>query len=266
MSRRALALAVAVTLLAAACADDDTGDAAPTTVEPTTTASSPTTNIAPTTTAAATTAPATTAIPTTTATPATTVLAGEPIELFAQSGQVWSVVGVDREDVLNVRSGPGVDADIVATLAPTAAGVVTTGRAQALSSSIWYEVEVDGVAGWVNIAFLALPGVVTDETAAVEAALGALPVAETLVDLGTATAAVFASDEPASDVVVSVAPTIGDLGEITIDVMGLGDDAQVGWRLRLFAVEDEAGEFFTLRTVEAVTLCGRGVTDDLRCT
>lgn len=264
MSRR-LAIGVLVVALAVAgCGDGDdeaattTSAAASSTVAPTSTT---TTTVVP---SSTTTTPDTTTT-TTEAPSTTTTLAGEPIELFAQPGQVWSVIGVDREDVLNVRAGPGTGAEIVATLAPTADGVVTTGRARLLPSSIWYEVEVDGTVGWVNIGFLGLPGVVDDLTSVVVDSLGGLPSAETLVDLAVTVAGVFASDEPPSEIVITVAPTIGDLGEITVDVIGLGDDAQIGWRLQLFAVEDESGESFTLMSVEATALCGRGVTDDGLC-
>ena len=251
------AVALAALLPVAACGGDGDDEPSPaTSTAPTTsTSSSSTTPDAP-----ASTVPATTAV--STSAPTDPPLPGEPIELFARPGQVWSVVGVDRDDVLNVRRAPGVDQDIVATLAPTANDVVTTGAARSLPRSIWYEIEVGDGTGWVNISFLALPGVVDDVTSQVVADLGGIPAAETLVDLGRLVASTRASEDVESRIVVVVGPTVGDLGEITMDVIGLADDAAVGERLHVFADEDDSGESFSLSSVEATILCGRGVTDE----
>lgn len=274
--RRVVVIAAAVVLAAACSGDSDDDTTAATTSAPATTAGpsttgAPTTTAAPETTSTSTSAPpttATTAAPTTTAASATTddgELAGEPIELFARPGQEWSVVGVDRDDVLNVRRGPGTDEQVIATLAPDAADVVTTGAARSLPSSIWYEVEVDGGTGWVNSFFLALPGVVDDITSQVVEDLGGIPTAETLVELGELVAGTRASTDVESRIVVSVAPSVGDLGEITMDVLGFADDAAAGERLHVFAQEDESGELFGLRSVEATILCFRGVSEGGLC-
>ena len=85
------------------------------------------------------------------------------------------------------------------------------------------------------------------------------------VDLGTLVAETFASEDPASTIVQVTAPLVGDLGEITYDVIGLGDDAQVGWRVHVFGAEDEGAEFFGLKSAEVTALCGRGVTDEGLC-
>lgn len=269
---RAVALILVLGLVAVGCGDSDDDDAAATTTaEATTTTVVPTTTSAPPTTAAptATTEPppsSTAELPSTSTGPtSTTGLPGEPIELFARPGQVWAVVGVAFDDVLNVRERPGTDQGIIATLAPTAHDVVTTGAARSLPRSIWYAIEADGGTGWVNSSFLALPGVVDDITSQVVADLGGIPSAETLSDLGELVAATRASDDVEPRIVVSVAPSIGDLGEITVDVLGLADDAAVGERLHVFAEEDPSGESFGLKSVEATTLCGRGVTDDGLC-
>ena len=62
-----------------------------------------------------------------------------------------------------------------------------------------------------------------------------------------------------------IPPTVGDLGEVTFDVIGLLDDAQLGWRLHIFGQPTEGGEGFSLKSVEGTALCGRGVTDDGLC-
>lgn len=208
-----------------------------------------------------------TTIPSTTEpdTISTTSLPGEEFDIGPQAGDVVAVVGVAHDDVLNLRDGPGTGYEIMATLDPLADDLVATGRHRLLSSSIWSEVEADGVTGWVNQSYLAYLGAVNDETSYVVDKLGEIPQAETMVDLGTLVAEQYASTEPASDIVMSVAPTVGDLGEITYDVIGLGDDAQVGVRLHVFGQPTAGGEGFSLKSVEVTGLCGRGVTADGLC-
>ena len=67
----------------------------------------------------------------------------------------WDVDGVAADDVLNVRAGPGVSSEIVATLAPDAAELESTGRIADVGTALWREIVVPGDgAGWVNAAFL----------------------------------------------------------------------------------------------------------------
>jgi hypothetical protein len=63
---------------------------------------------------------------------------------------------------------------------------------------------------------------------------------------------------------MSVSPTVGDLGEVTYDVVGLGDDALGGVRIHIFGDPAE-GEGFILSSVERTFICSRGVTDDGFC-
>jgi hypothetical protein len=193
-----------------------------------------------------------------------TTLPGEPWDGFADEGDVLAVVGVRYDDVLNIRSGPATSYDIVATAGPTADDLVATGQARMAPGSIWYEVEVDGTTGWANISFLAFLGDTDDATAEFVGG-GTLPEAETMVDLGELVAGGFASEAPASRVTQTVAPSVGDLGEITYDVVGLGDDALAGYRLHVFATPNEGGEGFGLRSIERTALCSRGTSGGL-CT
>lgn len=62
---------------------------------------------------------------------------------------------------------------------------------------------------------------------------------------------------------MSVAPTMGDLGEVTYDVIGLGDDATLGYRLHVFGQAVSDG--ISLHSVERTALCTRGVTTDGLC-
>ena len=60
-------------------------------------------------------------------------------------------------------------------------------------------------------------------------------------------------------------PVPGDPGEVTVDVVGLGDDAQRGERLRIVVTGDAAGGSLAVRTVEATALCARGVSAEGLC-
>ena len=64
----------------------------------------------------------------------------------------YAVVLVAPEDVLNVRSGPGVENAITGTLQPKASGVNRTGPASSASGDRWVEIQNPG--GWVNAKFL----------------------------------------------------------------------------------------------------------------
>jgi len=67
--------------------------------------------------------------------------------------------------------------------------------------------------------------------------------------------------------VISVAPAVGgDLGEISMDVVGLGEVAALGLRLHIFGDSaDMDGEGFALSNVESTILCGRGVGGGCAC-
>lgn len=246
MSRRASGVVV-LALVIAGCGGGDVADT--TTRPPTLPETTTTTTVEPTT---------TTTIPDT-----TTSLPGDPIDIGPQPGDVLAVVGVAHDDVLNVRSAPGTDQTVIEELDPLASDVVALGNARALPASIWFEVETDDGAGWASSSFLAYLGGTTDATADIVELLGETPAAETMLDLGLVVAQALASDEPPSRIVMSVAPTVGDLGEVTYDVVGLGDDAVRGFRLHVFGTPDEGGEGFVLKSVEQTVLCGRGLSGEL---
>ncbi|MGF1667230.1 MAG: SH3 domain-containing protein [Acidimicrobiia bacterium] len=260
---RALLAAFALTL--AACGGAETAESTVTTTEqPTTTTEAPATTV--TTEAPATTvtteAPATT---TTTTGSTTTTVAGEAVDFGPAAGDVLGVVGVSHDDVLNVRSGPGVGYPILTGLDPTEDDVVAKGNTWSIPGAFWIEVEADGVEGWVNLRFVSYLGDTNDITAQVIAELGETPEAETMLDLGLIVAeAVLGEDsETTIDPVMSVAPAVGDLGEVTYDVLGFADDSVRGFRLHVFATPSESGEGFILKSIEATTFCDRGLSEGL---
>jgi hypothetical protein len=254
--RRTLLLGLlTVTLIAAGCGDDDdtettTDTSAPTeteTVTETETETSESTS--------------------TTATPTPSELPGERIDIFPYEGAELAVVGVEADDVLNVRAAPGVEYEVVTELDPLADGIMPTGHNRQLDDGpIWAEIEVDGETGWASTAFLAHPGAVRDTTSELYPDVADRPRSDTMLQLGELVADRVAGEgEPEPDVVVVDGPTVGDLGEITVDVVGFPDDSVLGERLHIFAEPDPGGESFTVRTVESTTLCRRGVTEDGLC-
>ena len=179
------------------------------------------------------------------------------------AGATLAVVGVHYDATLPLRSSPGVGQPIVASPGPLADDLVATGRAQQLESLIWFEVTTGGVTGWADSGSLAYLGETYDATEQSVAELGTRPTADSILELGRIVAMAKASTEdPVSRVTVAVAPTAhADLGEVTYDVVGFPDDAVGGERLRVLGT---SGDRFTLKTVEATTLCRRGVSDDNR--
>lgn len=207
-----------------------------------------------------TTAPEDPETPTTTA-PSPT-LPGQPIDLgWPASGDVLAVIGVAHDDVLNLRQAPGTDQTILAGLSPTAADLVATGRSRSLPNSIWHEVAAEKETGWVSGAFVAYAGATDDVTAGIVSKIGR-PSAASMDALGRLVAEQV-GDEEVSRITVTVAPSSGALGEVTLDVVGSEDDSVRGVRLVVFG--EPLADGFSLRTVEQMVLCGRGVTQDGFC-
>jgi hypothetical protein len=259
-----LILTVSLAIVAAACgsSDETTTSAAGGVTEGG--ATTPTT-VATTTTAAGTTITGAETTTTTTSAETTTssTLAGTPIDFFPQTGDELTVVGVAHDDALNVRIGPGIFNTILDTLDPTGS-TTATGNARDLGLAIWVEHHTGDALGWSNFVFLAFAGATDDATAEVVGLLGEVPTAESMEALGLIVARSLASEEPPSFIVMSVAPTVGDLGEVTFDVIGLGDDAVYGYRLHVFG--EPVTDGFSLHTVERTFLCSRGVDIDELCT
>ncbi len=260
-----LVLLALVSMMTGACGGDDgavgTIDGSTTMV---TADVAPITDVSTTTTTAVPSATTTPSPPTVAPPPAPTVdggsaLPGEPSDIHPPAGAVLGVVGVAHDDVLNVREFPGLTA-IVARLTPTADDVVATGEGRLLASSLWWKVTAGGAAGWVNSTFVAYLGPVDDLTSSVVGRSGGYPTAANMELLGWTVADALTSEDPPSTIVMSVAPAVGDLGEVTYDVVGIGDDSQAGWRLHVFGAPEGGG--YVLKSVEATALCARGITGD----
>lgn len=187
-------------------------------------------------------------------------LPGSPIDLgWPAPGDVLAVVGVAHDDVLNLREGPGADQVILATLSPTTADVVATGRSRSLPKSIWHEVSVDNKTGWVSGAFLAYSGATYDVTAVIVSEMGR-PSADSMEELGRLVA-IQAGGGELSRVTQTAASS--PAGGVTFDIIGSGDDSVRGIRLVVFG-EPVAGGY-SLRSVEQTVFCGRDVSEDGYC-
>ena len=68
-------------------------------------------------------------------------------------------------EALNLRSAAGADSDVVEILDGAAEGAVVSGPETA-DDMAWYEVDFDGVQGWVSRSYLALPATGEDDTSA----------------------------------------------------------------------------------------------------
>lgn len=86
-------------------------------------------------------------VPSATAVPPTATTAASTQAAFA-------TIFVEPTDVLNVRSGPGVDFGIVGSIPPNATDVQITGSGQVVAGSTWVPVQRGAVTGWVNSRFL----------------------------------------------------------------------------------------------------------------
>lgn len=180
------------------------------------------------------------------------------------------VTGVESDDVLNVRAKPGADQPIVAHLAPLRAGLRLTGAARMVRDSVWLEISTGTMTGWVNSAFVDLVAGTTDITADLRDA-GVVPLADTMRDMADSVLAAGGyadgyvitwgprhapgvNPEGQRRVVISDGPSVDDLGQITIDVVDLFDDAVAAERLTIFANPSPDGTL-ALRSVERTQFC-----------
>ncbi len=238
---------ISIVLVACGSAEDATTTSS-TTPTPTTEVVEPTTT---------TTAPGTTTTRAGSTTTLSSGLPGDPIDFGPAAGDVLAAIGVAHDDVLNLRSAPGADQAILAGIPPLYSELIALGATRQLAASMWIEVDYSGLTGWVNLRFIAYLGATSDATADIVSNLGETPVTETMLELGLMVAESLVSEEPASDLVLAAAPTVGDLGEVTYDVIGLGDDSVRGVRVHVFGQPGNDG--FSLDSVEVTPLCGRGV-------
>jgi uncharacterized protein YraI len=175
-----------------------------------------------------------------------------------------AVFGVAYDDVLNLRTGPGSGNPVILGLGSVEESVAALGGSRTLSdATVWYEVEARGVTGWAAARYLLYRGPTNDVTSQVVGQAGEYPEAANMSDLGRAVANLLATS--GSTIVLSGAPSTGDLGQVSYDVVGIGNSAVGGLRLRVYGTPS-AGGGFSLRTVEATDYCLRGGSPSQGCT
>jgi hypothetical protein len=193
-------------------------------------------------------------------------LPGERQDIYPYEGAKLGVVGVAADDTLKVRSGPGTGFGVVFELRPTAMNATATGHNRSVKDAgFWSEIMLEGRTGWANTSFLLQPGEVNDITAALFPTPADRPTEKTMLELGQAVARVRAGDDSEAEIVVVDGPSVGDVGEITVDIVGVSDDSVGGERLKIFAEPGSRGDSFTVRSVEAMTFCRRGVIEGGLC-
>ena len=258
---RVVGLFVAVAMLVAACgvtdppSSEETTSLAPPMETSTSTMATVTTTVAPTTTTATTTTPATVETTTTTVSPReppTPVPTAGPLP-----GSEWWVVGVPADDVLNVRAGPGTSEGIVSTLAADGGPVVVTGEARLVEASLWWEIDTQGDDAWVNARYLGALADTWDITSWLVDRAGAIPIAGSMEELAAQVLALRGGGE--ATVISAGLSADGLLGEIAVDRFTAPDDSVRGERLRVFGQRMSAGDPFGLHSVEATSICWRGV-------
>jgi hypothetical protein len=190
-------------------------------------------------------------------------LPGDPIDFGPAEGDILAVVGVAHDDVLNLRSLPGGDQEILAGIPPLYSDLIALGATRQLAASMWIEVDYSGLEGWVNLRFIAYLGATDDITTQIVSNLGETPVAGTMPELGLIVAESIIAEAPDASVVMSAAPTVGDLGEVTYDIVGFEDDSVRGSRIHVFGQPGNSG--FSLLSVEVTPFCSRGVDQDGFC-
>ncbi len=187
--------------------------------------------------------------------------------LWYGRGATLDVVGVRYDDVLNVRRTPGVDGAVIATLAPDATGLRSTGRQVSFDTTedewprpIWNELVLDdGTVGWVDRAFVAIPSGAfpTGGASLLERVDGLVaPDGESLALLVAANITdTFL--EWTSRVEVSGAPEVIDgVGTVSVDVIDVPDDAEKGSRIVISAAVTDTG--WTLVGLTDLRYCSRG--------
>jgi hypothetical protein len=68
----------------------------------------------------------------------------------------YQVIGIPPGDYLNVREGAGSDYQVVTKLEPGTGGILLGTKRVTSGATTWQEITVDGQAGWVNAAYIAL--------------------------------------------------------------------------------------------------------------
>jgi hypothetical protein len=192
-------------------------------------------------------------------------LPGESVDFGPRAGDALAVAGIAHDDVLRLHAAPDEESEVLATMASTQVGLIAQGQTRSVPGAFWILVDRSGTLGWVSLRDVAYLGDTFDATAERLSTIGPRPSASTMTELGRIVTESMRSPEaePIPRTVVVVDETVGDLGEVTLDLIGLGDDALRGYRVHVFGEPVDGG--FALRNVEVTNLCARGVAEGGLC-
>ncbi|WP_156252201.1 SH3 domain-containing protein [Pseudactinotalea terrae] len=193
-------------------------------------------------------------------TPAEEDLPGTVVEGYPEAGTSLLIVGVNAQEILNLRIGPGIEFDSIARLAPDTP-LVATGRNRDLGggAGIWYQVRAGDDVGWVISRYVAEPGASRDVTDTFDPP----PTGDSRRALIDAVVAAWDQTGSPQAIVVYGPIVVQENLQVRIDVLVKGDDSVLG--ARLFVVAAQADDTFTVTRVTATQLCARGVSGTGDC-
>jgi len=99
--------------------------------------------------------PSPSAIPVTSTPSPSSTATSPPPSSTPEISQPYAVVGVESNDVLNIREGAGVENAISGTIPPNGINIQKTGKGVVVGGSTWYPIRYQDKEGWVNSYFLA---------------------------------------------------------------------------------------------------------------
>jgi len=212
------------------------GDTTTTTVSPTTTAPTTTT---------------TTTEPTTTTAPSTTV-APDRLDVGPPAGAELAPVSVPAGETVSIYAEPSSKSEVVAALSLGDRVTATGWWIFVAGDMAFFEVTLEGATVFAPSAYFASLGTTDDVTSSVVSYLGGIPSSDTIEGLVEQ----VVSARGGGPRTVVEGPSVGDLGEVVVDLVGFEDDSVMGERLHIFAAYE--GGVWGLRSVEATALCSRG--------
>lgn len=194
---------------------------------------------------------------------------GESQETFySEEGAEVGVAGLLPEDVpLEIHAEPTPETEIIAELEPTDAVVLGGHERSHVASEnegSWVEIQLADGYGWVHQDNLYYFGQNADATDDYSDHIDPAPSSEDIAEsVGEHAIAEWDPDGAVGDWRLVTTPE--DQGEdfYRVDVVGMMDDAQAGYRLFVHVEETDAGQ--ELVQVESTLLCSRGVSEDGLC-
>lgn len=187
------------------------------------------------------------------------------IEAPADSVGDPAVIGASAQQSHEIRALPGDNQPLLGVTAPGASVGFFGDVFATEDGTVWYRVRYESFQGWIKPQ-VGYRGIATDVTEQAKAAIGADTPYPSAEALATAIGDVFASatGAPEATIVSKTEIESQSLSTVTVDILGLPDDAQLGYRISISA-DGRTGQWLT-ESVLQFPLCSRGVTPTGICT